>query len=300
MQRFNQLLVLICLAFCETVHASGIFIDALHWRVTETNDWVYLNSLTTPIQTLDYRGIEFNYNTGVRVGGVVEKNGNDFLMAYTHYDASANDSAVGHLQPSFIGSVTAKPSHAYLYSAGQVYQKISYNVVDFDLGHSFHPTQIITFHPYLGIMASRINQNIQAQYQGSTSSNENLINNFKGIGPKLGIDADIQLYDYNNVQPILFASFATSYLAGNWNIRDTTTTVPVQNINVISSNPRMGAVTLQSSIGFKLDYKKLQLKLAYEMNDWRDQCQFFDNDTGAHNNDLVLQGLTLGVNYSFG
>jgi hypothetical protein len=299
MQRYHRFLIFTCILICETSHASGVFIDALTWRVTETNDWVYINSLTTPNQTLDYKGLEFNYNTGIRVGGFYEKNNNDVLLAYTHFYTTTHDSASGNLQPSFIGSVTAKPSHAYLYSSGQVNQKINYNIIDIDLGHKFQTTDVITLHPYLGIIGGWIDQTIQAQYQGSTSSNEELKNNFKGLGPKLGIDTDVQLFDYRNMRPQLFASFATSYLLGSWNLSDSTTVIPSHNINVTGSNPRMGAITLQGAIGFKLDYKQLQLKLAYEINDWRDQCQFFDNDTGAHNNDLILQGLTLGINYSF-
>ncbi len=299
MQRYHQFLIFSILFFCGTAQASGIFIDALRWRVTDTNDWVYNNSLTVPNQILDYKGIEFNYNTGVRVGGFYEKNNNDLLLAYTHFYTTARDSATGNLQPSFIGSVTAKPSPAYLYTSGNVYQKINYNVIDLALGRSFHPAQAIRLHPYIGIMGGWIDQTINAQYYGSTSSNEELINDFKGFGPKIGIETEIQIVDYHNLQPQLFASFATAYIIGNWHLRDSTSVIPSRTINVISSNPRMGAITLQGAIGFKLDYKQLQVKLAYEMNDWRDQNQFFDNDTGAHNNDLILQGFTLGINYNF-
>lgn len=300
MQRYHRFLIFTCLLISATTHASGVFIDALRWRVTETNNWVYNNSLSVPNQILDYKGIEFNYNTGVRLGTFYEKNNNNVLLAYTHFNTTANDSATGNLQPSFIGSVTAKPSHAYLYSSGQVNQRITYNIIDFNVGHDFQPTQAIMLHPFLGVMGGWIDQTIHTQYQGSTSADEQLINNFKGFGPKVGIDTDIQLFDYHHIRPALYASFATTYLLGYWNITDTTQAVPGNNVNVIGTNPRMGAITLQGAMGFKVDYKQLQIKLTYEINDWRDQCQFFDNDTGAHNNDLVLQGLTLGVSYRFG
>lgn len=39
------------------------------------------------------------------------------------------------------------------------------------------------------------------------------------------------------------------------------------------------------------------VKVAYEVSDWFNQYQVFDNTTGARNNDLVLQGLTVGLNY---
>lgn len=299
MQSFYRFIILSLLLISNYAYSSGFFLDVLEWRATETDDWAYINSLTTPNQTLNYKSINFNYKPGVRAGAFYEMNDTDLLLAFTHYYTSANDSASGSMQPSFLGSVTAKPSHAYLYSTGQVNQSIMYNVVDFDLGRAYHPTQIIMLHPLLGLMGGWIDQTIKAQYQGSTSTTETVINNFKGIGPKFGIDAEVNLFSSHSIQTNLFGSFAASYLLGSWNINDTTTVVPVNNIIVSGSNPRMGAVTLQGAIGFKFDYKQLQLKVAYEANDWRDQCQFFDNDTGAHNNDLILQGLTLGLAYRF-
>ena len=283
----------------SSAYASGAFLEALAWRATETNDWAYINSLTVPNQTLNYKSIQFNYSPGVRLGAFYEKDTTDLVLAFTHFYTSTNDSATGNIQPSFLGSVTAKPAHSYLYSSGQVNQSITYNIIDFDLGKSFHPTEIIMLHPILGLMGGWIDQTINAQYQGSTTSNEKIMNNFKGIGPKFGIDTEINLFSCQDVHPLLYASFAVSYLLGIWNIRDTTTVTPYDYIAVSGTNPRMGAVTFQGALGFKFDYKKLQLKLAYEINDWRDQVQFFDNDTGAHNNDLILQGLTLGLTYRF-
>ena len=37
----------------------------------------------------------------------------------------------------------------------------------------------------------------------------------------------------------------------------------------------------------------------YEINDWLNQCQIFDDATGPHNNDLILQGLTVSFGCSF-
>lgn len=38
-------------------------------------------------------------------------------------------------------------------------------------------------------------------------------------------------------------------------------------------------------------------KSEYEINDWFEQFQIFDDATGAHNNDLILQGLTVQLAY---
>lgn len=274
------------------------FLDGIDWRATETNDWAYVNSETLPQQTLNYKTIDFKYVPGFRMGINYVCNW-DFLFSYTRFHTTANDATVGNIQPAFLGSVTAKPSHAYLYQAGQVSQSIDYHIFDLDVGMRFHPTDSFILHPMIGLMGGWINQSIHARYQGTTAADEKLTNNFAGIGPKAGVDTDILLFNYHAYQPKLFAAFAASYLLGHWDINDVTNVNPPRKINVIGANRSMGALTLQGALGIRVAYKQLSVKLAYEINDWLDQSQFFDNDTGAHNNDLVLQGLTLGFTYDF-
>jgi hypothetical protein len=43
----------------------------------------------------------------------------------------------------------------------------------------------------------------------------------------------------------------------------------------------------------------LAIKAGYEIQDWFNQYQVFDDGTGSHTNDLVLQGLTVRVRYEF-
>lgn len=297
MRHFYRFIIIPLLLFSSSCYAVSFFLEGIEWRATETNDWCYVNSETVPNQTLDYKTIDFSYRPGFRIGAFYV-NQCDTLISYTHFYTSTHDSATGHIQPGFLGSVTAKPSHAYLYDSGHVKQTINYNMFDLDIGKQFYPTQFIMLHPIIGLMGGWIDQAIQAQYFGSTSSSEHLTNDFKGVGPKMGIDVDVSLCHFQNYQPKFFVSFATSYLLGHWDISDVTHVVPTRTVFVEGANHNMGAFTLQSAIGLKLDYKQFAFKLVYEMSDWFDQCQFFDNDTGAHNNDLVLQGLTLGIAYN--
>lgn len=61
----------------------------------------------------------------------------------------------------------------------------------------------------------------------------------------------------------------------------------------------LGAAVIQGLVGFSLDYNKFMLKLGYEISDWFNQCQIFNNTAVVQNNDLVLQGLTLKLTYVF-
>ena len=57
----------------------------------------------------------------------------------------------------------------------------------------------------------------------------------------------------------------------------------------------MGAFELQGLVGLNLHYKNADVKVGYEVSDWFNQYQVFDDGTGTHTNDLVLQGLTVSL-----
>lgn len=299
MQRIHRFVILLTgLIFSGSASALQLFLDALEWRVTNSNNWVYINSETLPQQFIDYHTIDFHYSPGFRMGARYENCNFDALFAYTHYYTSTSESASGNLQPSFSGSVTAKPSHAYLYQAGQVHQAIHYDIFDLNIGRTFYPLASLRLDPAMGLMGGSINQTITAAYQGSTSADEKITNNFSGVGPKALIDVGLLLIDKREFKSELIASFAASYLVAHWNIHDSahsTTAPPNTNIVINGASSTKGAMTLQAALGVEVSYKQFTGKLAYEINDWFNQNQFFDNDTGAHNNDMVLQGLVLGL-----
>lgn len=296
MRHLYRLLILSTLLFSNYAYALGFFLDGLAWRATETNDWAYVNSETLPHQTLNYKTIDFNYTPGFRVG-ITYTSTWDALFSYTRFYSTTTDSTTGNIQPAFLGSVTAKPSHAYLYDSGSVKQTINYNIFDLDFGKQFTVSKCLMIHPIVGLMGGWINQTINSEFNGSTSTNEKLTNNFTGIGPKVGVDSNINLFNDSMLKPQLVVAFATSYLMGRWNISDNTTVHPTETVNINGADHSMGSLVLQGSVGVKMTYQKCAIKLAYEIGDWFDQSQYFDNDTGAHNNDLVLQGLTLSLAY---
>lgn len=274
------------------------FVDALEWRATETNNWAYVNSKTVPSQTLQYKTIDFNYSPGFRVG-VVYAGTWDALASFTRYYTTMHDSVSGgFIRPAFIGSVTAQPSPASLYLSGQVSQSINYNIFDVNVGKKYSPTSVWMLHPSVGLMGGWIDQTIHANYQQpAVATAETITNNFIGLGPKVGVDTSFTLFNYRDFQPKLFAAMATSFLVGNWVVKDSMNAIPARHIDVSGTSQSMGAITLQGAIGVVVEYKKVTAKLVYEISDWFNQSQYFDNDTGSHNNDLILQGLTLGIAY---
>lgn len=297
MRHFYRLIILSTFLLSSSTYAFELFIEGIDWRATETNDWAYVNSETLPQQTLDYKTIDFGYAPGFRIGASYTSTW-DALLSYTRLLTTANDVTYGNIQPSFVGSVTAKPSHAYLYQSGQVHQSIHYDIFDLDFGKKFNPLSSLMIHPIVGLMGGTIKQLIHAEYQGSTSTSEKINNNFSGIGPKAGIDTSICLFNNDSYQTKLIVAFAASYLLGHWKINDVTNVNPTHTVFVDGASHSMGALTLQGMLGFTVRSDRLTIKVAYEISDWFNQNQFFDNDTGTHNNDLALQGVTMGVSYN--
>ena len=50
---------------------------------------------------------------------------------------------------------------------------------------------------------------------------------------------------------------------------------------------------------FDKNHSRFALKVGYEIQDWLDQFQIFNNVAGTSNSDLILQGLTVDLRFDF-
>lgn len=280
-----------------STHATQIFLDGLYWQASETNNWAYTNSNTTPVQNISYKTLNFNYQPGFRIGGIYSAPTWDSLFSYTQVHTNTKDSTSGNVLSAFLGTTTAKPFEGYFFDTGRIRQTIDYDMLDLNFGKQFQPASALMLHPFIGVMGGWINQNFNATYQGAMSTNEIINNNFTGIGPKFGIDTSILFLTYRNAQFNLLGAFAASYLIGHWVVTDDTMANPRATVIIANRSHNMGAPTMQAMLGAKATYKKFAVKLAYEFNEWFNQVQFYDNDSGTHGNDLVMQGFSLGLTY---
>lgn len=299
MRYLHRALILFCLLISPAAFAFKVFVEPLYWQATEADDWAYLNNNNSTTQLITYKTVSFNYKPGIRLGFGYE-GAWDTNFYYTNYYTNFKDSVTGNVVSSYIGATEAKPSGGYFYNSGQVNFSIHYNIVDWDFGKAFEVTNWLGLHPLIGLEGGCINQSINSAFQGSVSTSEDITNKFTGVGPKLGLATKLTFFRREPYQLSLLAIFATSYLMGHWTIKDNvvTTNPTARVVNVPSRN--MGALSFQSKVGANLDYKKLSLSLAYEMTDWLNQLQIYDDNTGTHTNDLTLQGLSLRLTYNFG
>ncbi len=291
--------MLIGLILSPQAYSLNFFVEPLYWQITETDDWAYLNNNNSSKQVITYKTISFPYRPGLRLGFGYEGNWDSYFY-YTNYYTNAKDSATGNVVSSFVGATLAKPSNGYFYNSGQVNYSIHYNIADWDFGKRFKPSNWLGLRPLVGLEGGCINQSINSSFLGTTSTSEDITNKFMGVGPKLGLETQVAFLRRPHYQLGLIAFFATSYLMGHWTIKDNvvTTNPTARVVNIPSRN--MGALSFQAKVGANFDYKKFSMSLTYEMTDWLNQLQIYDDNTGTHTNDMTLQGLSFKLAYAFG
>jgi hypothetical protein len=298
MRYFYQFIAVLSLAFSSSASAFEIFAEPLYWKITEAVDWAFTNNLSTTNQNITYETINFDFKTGYRVGMIYHDIW-ETQFYYTHLNADARDAVTGNVTSAFLASKLAAPSSSFVYQSGQVDFAIDFNIFDLDLSKTFKPTDTIMLRPIIGLKGGWINQRVNTDFQGTVSVAENIKNDFYGVGPKIGIESKLVTFHMNDYWYSLLAEFSSGYLVGHWDIKDALQAVPPKTINIDIADKKFGAVVVQAMIGAKLDYKNFAMKLSYEISDWFNQCQIFDDATGPHNNDLILQGLGLRLTYGF-
>lgn len=299
MRYYYRFIISFCLIFSSGTYAFDFFVDALYWQATEEVDWALNNNLNPRQQEISYLTNTFNATPGFRVG--VGHQGNwDTTLYYTQYYTSTHDTAVGSLTSTFLGAKSIEKKHEdFFFSSGTVEQTIHFNMFDWDLGKQFQVDQWLTLKPIVGIKGGWIDQFIMTNFTGSISTTEKSKNNFNGIGPKAGIESVFTVFNKNNLEINLIANFTSSYLWGIWSISDVLHDSLHDSYIVETPDRNVGALVFEGVLGAGLSYKQFSMKLCYEINDWFDQFQIFDDGTGEHNNDLILQGVTLGFAYRF-
>lgn len=282
----------IALLFPFGARAINVYADALVWQVSETIDWCLTNDLQQPNQTIAYNTIKFDFEPGFRVGIGYQDEWEPRLW-YTWYNTHAQDATQGNVTPA---SLAGKFAQA-IYQSGQANFTIHFNMFDGELAKSFMISEAITLRALIGLRGGWINQRVVTSFQNPITVIDQINNNFRGFGPKMGIEGNWLIYCSNNCQVSLVSHVATSFMWGSWTITDLLQENVGPAISVNVGKRDIGASAIQSFLGFMIDYKGHSLKIGYEVADWFNQYQVLDDATGAHNNDLVLQGLTIALLY---
>jgi hypothetical protein len=278
------------LLFSSLSNAVDFDLEFLYWQPSETIDWAVTNNKSLPNQIITYKTIDFDFAPGFRLGAQFEKETFNGRVYYTWLNSRGKDAVNGNVISAYMPSKFAED----FYQSGQVRFNIDFDSIDADLIKTIPIEKKWVLNPYIGIKAARIDQSITTQYLGTILVIERVKNDFLGIGPKIGIEGSLPIYQGHRLNSQFVADFSTALMWGTWSINDTMTQ---SNSSLISSvdiaNRNLGALEVQGFVGLRLTHERFSVKAGYEVSDWFNQYQLFDNATGSHSNDLVFQGLSL-------
>lgn len=287
------------LAACQPAVANtSAFIEGLYWQVGEGIDWALENNFALPNQTVSIHSLDYDFDPGFRLGlsrDNVFKQGLNAKLRWTHYQTRTSQNRDGNLISDFLGGKSLSP----FYQSGQVNFQLDFNIVDLAFSQDFQLSPNVTVRPALGLIGGRINQEIVTQFDGIISVHEAVANDFSGFGGQAGLGIDWMISTPGQARLFLTYEANAAYLWARWTFNDVATASNGKRFITRVDRRNSGAVALQGFAGLRVNWAQTALRLGYEIADWIDQYQVFDDGTGTHNSDLILQGISLGIFYQF-
>jgi hypothetical protein len=287
-----------------SAQAFILYADALYWQPSESVDWALTNSNITasiePNQVISYKTIDFDFAPGYRIGGGFEIDNSLIRFIYTSFKTDTSASTEGNVISTFMPS---KFSNKF-YNVADVNFSVDLDMVDLNISKRIPIDDLLMISPQAGLRAVSIRQTVNTRYQSPINMPpatfdprnvlEHVTNHFTGFGPTLGLEGKWNLAQHHHFQFSLLADILGSYLWGKWAINDTLYSEGGDSIGGVNVGKRdFGAFAAQGFFGVEISYKRANLKAGYEISDWFNQYQVFDNGSGTHTNDLVIQGLSL-------
>lgn len=312
------------LASATSAHATATnnyssfgYIELLEWQVHESgaDNWAQVIGPTGEQRTASIVDAPFNWNTGIRIGlgRHFDQSSYDLTFIYTHYQTTASNQASGIVYSSYVGNYFANNTNGANfgpnYHDASIRWRFFYNTLDLNLGKQFNLDPVLQLHPYIGLKAASIKQNIYTNWNHPLTTNdfttatENLKNDFSGAGPTAGVNSTWPIYTGQHQAVNLIGNLAIGLLWGHWDFNEIytnnkpfTATVSVASINGASPMAD-GLLGLEWTNHFTTS--DMHIQLGYEAQVWFNQLQFYSLSMGRVNRPTSLQGGNLALCYHF-
>ncbi|NGX48258.1 MAG: hypothetical protein K1000chlam3_01649 [Chlamydiae bacterium] len=282
-----------------------VYADALYWYTTEIVDWSMNLDPKGNLETVTFQKLSFDWAPGFRIGIGYTSSCDcwDTQFSYTHFQTKGANRAKGDMIKSeYFGSIF---SDLGFYQQAKIRAKIEYNMFDWELGYLLCPSECLFLRPVIGIKGGWIHQTLKTPLKKTfdilnilfipVKAEETLRNDFWGIGPKGGVNSKWFLSSCFS----LVGDFSAALMWGHWSFSDQFLDSSGSNIVTKIAGRNFGAFMLQGFLGLGLDICNFSLKVGYEVQDWFNQYQIFDNGTGGQSGNLILQGLRFQVRFDF-
>ncbi|WP_367607633.1 Lpg1974 family pore-forming outer membrane protein [Legionella sp. W05-934-2] len=296
----------------------SFFAELLMWQVREVSDdnWGQLLGPVGTYQQNQFLSIPFAFSPGLRVGFGLhnEERPCNILVYYTGYQTRGKNHVAtnnGEVHSAYLGNFFAQNlngaglSGPYYKQAGINWQ-VQLHSLDLELGRSIIIDNLVNLRPYVGLKGSAIRQSLKTNWQRPFNNttkmpittfsyaNENITNNFKGIGPSVGLKSTWYLVQAPKQALNLRGDFSGAFLWGRWTITDvyqnnTPVSITIQNDKMSTGAPMArGYLGLEWANAF--NHANLTIRIGYEGQVWFNQLRYYSFDMGRTNDSLFFHG----------
>lgn len=306
------LLTFALIACCSTAIAQGVtpFCDMLYWHASEETSAVWANTISgTSFATED---MQFEWNPGFRVGfgHQSDEDSWDVKFYWTYFRAPQETTAsAGIVMPQFFSGLVA--GDASRFNWGAIDWRLTYNTIDLEVGRKFAVGESAWIRPSMGIKTAIIQQEVRldlANASSGLSAEEDVANDFWGVGPSFGVSGAWNLPRCRNLS--LVGSFSADFLFGQWNVNDAYARTDNQAIGggvygafvTSMKDASLGVPVLRYFLGLEWTRQgntTLTARVGYELQWWANQQRMTTFQQLPMHGDLTLEGLTCGLSVGF-
>lgn len=287
-----------------------VSLDLLFWNAEQSgsDNWAQIFYNPEVNNNLKLLSVPFNINLGLRGSVAYQYDDLESRIKYTWFSTTGknqtqvNSPSLIHstfLGNFFVGNSEASGLSGATYRQAAIQWKINMNMADVELATNWFASKYIGCRAFFGVKGGSINQYIQSNWEkpteGTFIAQENLKNDFSGIGPLVGLDSDWHFTDSLSI----FANASAALVVGKWTLYDTYQNTEPKKI-VINSPSRYGSSPMFSLLmGAKWYKNGFSIKVGYEGQLWFEQAKLITYNLSLMNNHLTIQGVTLSLDYKF-
>lgn len=282
-------------------------------HVIVTAEWLYWRTRQEGMEFATSRQIEFDFQSGFRVGlgaHLYSFDGWTIYANYTRFVPDASRSAHGAVYPLFLFQGAGSTGNAV--SAAHGHWDVEFQSADLAFGKAYYLTQTLVFSPFFGLKGAWIDQHAHFRYEGGYIPEGQIFrtrfkNDVRGAGPLIGTQMNWQL----GLGFCFFGDIATSLVACHFNNKQRQHQLDGLEVVHLDTDFNQVSPFLQMAAGvawdrnFYRDRCHFGLSLGFEAQQWwnQNQTEQFTDDVRPtyvrQQGDLSFYGLTLKGRFDF-
>ncbi|MBS0604603.1 MAG: hypothetical protein JSS60_06145 [Verrucomicrobia bacterium] len=278
-----------------------------------TAEWLFWRTRQEGMEFATSRQIEFDFESGFRVGLGIHLpsfDGWEIYANYTRFNPEHSHGAHGSFYPLFLFQGAGARGPAVAEARG--HWEIEFQSVDVEFGKAYYLTRTLVFNPFFGFKGAWIEQHANFHYEGGyipagQTFRTHFKNDFKGAGPLAGTEINWQL----GAGFSLFGDIAAALVLGQFDNEQQQHQMNQQEVVHLDTDFNLVSPMLQMVAGiawdrnFSRDKCHLGFSAGFETQYWwsQNQTEQFTDDTlpvyVRQRGDLAFYGLTLRGRFDF-